>query len=426
MVQRHSFGMLRRFSGILNQCSLRESHHRCSGGRWSLVFALLGAGLIAGITRTTPAAAQQAFQTSVPSVLLMDADSHTVLFEKAADIPEVPASTVKVMTAEVVFHEIAEGRLHLDDQFTVSENAWRTGGALSRGSAMFAALGSNIRVEDLIRGLVIDSGNDAAIVLAEGIAGTEANFVAMMNKRAQELGLNHLSFHNVWGKDDPEQKVTARDMVTLADHVIRAYPDLYKYFGEKDFTWNKIHQLNRNPLLTMGIGVDGLKTGNIDTKSGYAIVASAVQDGQRLILAVYGAKSEKERSEESRKILEWGFRSFESRTIFQSGDTIGTASVYGGAHGSVDLVADGPVRILLPRGTEQRLSGKILYTGPLMAPVEQGVEVARLNIFRGTSLALDLPLKTAESVPVGSLTQRAIDASYEFGVGLFRKYVLKN
>ncbi|HWG05375.1 MAG TPA: D-alanyl-D-alanine carboxypeptidase family protein [Beijerinckiaceae bacterium] len=375
---------------------------------------------------TVSAAAQTGFQTAAPSVLLMDADSHSVLFEKAADDPEVPASTVKVMTAEVVFHEIAEGRLHLDDQFTVSENAWRTGGALSHGSAMFAALGSSIRVDDLIRGLVIDSGNDAAIVLAEGIAGTEANFVAMMNKRAQELGLNHLFFRNVWGRDDPDQRVTARDMVTLADHVIKIYPDLYKYFGEKDFTWNKIHQTNRNPLLPMDIGVDGLKTGNIDAKSGYGIVASAVQNGQRLILALYGAKNEKERSEESRKILDWGFRSFESRALFQAGDTIGTASVFGGAKGSVDLVSDGPVRILLPRGNDLRLSGKIVYTGPLQAPVEKGVEVAHLNIFRGPNLALDLPLKTAEDVAKGSLPQRAMNAGYEWGVDLFRKYVLKN
>jgi D-alanyl-D-alanine carboxypeptidase (penicillin-binding protein 5/6) len=381
--------------------------------------------LISFVLATGPAAAQ-VFQTIAPSMLLMDADSHTVLFEKAADEPETPASTVKVMTAEIVFREIAEGRLHLDDEFTVSENAWRTGGALSRGSAMFAALGSHIRVEDLIRGLVIDSGNDAAIVLAEGIAGTEANFVEMMNKRAGELGLNHLSFRNVWGKDDPGQKVTARDMVMLADHVIRTYPDLYKYFGEKEFTWNKIHQLSRNPLLATDLGVDGLKTGNIDAKSGYGIVASAVQNGQRLILAVYGLRTDKERSEEARKILEWGFRTFESKTIFEAGETIGAAKVYGGSRGSVDLVADGPVRILMQRGSDQRLSGKIVYTGPLLAPVEQGSAVARLNIYRGTTLALDLPLKTAQNVAVGSLPQRAADAGLELGINLFRKYVLKN
>jgi D-alanyl-D-alanine carboxypeptidase (penicillin-binding protein 5/6) len=417
--------MLGRYFGTLEGSALRASRPRRWRGRVTLFAVFAGIGLICGALAAGPAAAQN-FQTSAPSVLLMDADSHSVLFEKGADDPQVPASTVKVMTAEVVFHEIAEGRVHLDDEFTVSENAWRTGGALSRGSAMFAALGSSIRVEDLIRGLVIDSGNDAAIVLAEGIAGTEANFVTMMNKRAHELGLDHLSFRNVWGKDDPDQRVSARDMVMLADHVIRAYPDLYKYFGEKDFTWNKIRQLNRNPLLPMDIGVDGLKTGNIDPKSGFGIVASAVQNGQRLILAMYAVKTEKERSEEARKILDWGFRSFESRLVFRAGETIGAAMVFGGSRRNVDLVADGPVRILLPRGVDQRLSGKILYTGPLVAPVEEGAEVAHLNIYRGTVLALDLPLKTAESVAVGSLPQRAADAGYELSVDLFRKYVLKN
>ena len=424
MARRLGSPTLRRLSGVPTSFTPATLGRR----RWrpgQISCAVACALLIAFVTGTGPAAAQ-VFQTSAPSVLLMDADSHTVLFEKAADDPETPASTVKVMTAEVVFHEIAEGRLHLDDQFTVSENAWRTGGALSHGSAMFAALGSQIRVEDLIRGLVIDSGNDAAIVLAEGIAGTEANFVEMMTKRAGELGLDHLSFRNVWGKDDPGQKVTARDMVMLADHVIGTYPDLYKYFGEKEFTWNKIHQFSRNPLLAMDIGADGLKTGNIDAKSGYGIVGSAVQNGQRLILAMYGLRTDKERSEEARKIFEWGFRTFESKTVFNAGETIGAAKVYGGARGSVDLVADGPVRILMQRGSDQRLSGKIVYTGPLVAPVEQGAEVARLNIYRGTTLALDLPLKTAESVAVGSLPQRAADAGIELGIDLFRKYVLKN
>jgi D-alanyl-D-alanine carboxypeptidase (penicillin-binding protein 5/6) len=425
MARRRGSRTFRRFPGAVIASASRSALRRRCWQRGSLLSAVACALAIAFVLAIEPAAAQ-VFQTIAPSVLLMDADSHTVLFEKAADEPETPASTVKIMTAEIVFREIAEGRLHLDDQFTVSENAWRTGGALSHGSAMFAALGSQIRVEDLIRGLVIDSGNDAAIVLAEGIAGTEANFVGMMNRRAHELGLDHLSFRNVWGKDDPEQKVTARDMVMLADHLIRTYPDLYKYFGEKDFTWNKIHQLNRNPLLPMDIGVDGLKTGDIDPKSGFGIVASAVQNGQRLILAMYGVKTAKERAEEARKILDWGFRTFESEVLFDAGETIGAAKVYGGTQGSVDLVAGGPVRILMPHGTDQRLSGKIVYTGPLVAPVKEGIEVARLEIYRGTTLALDLPLKTAQTVAVGSLPQRAMDAGLELGIDLFRKYVLKN
>ncbi len=177
---------------------------------------------------------------------------------------------------------------------------------------MFAALNSNIRVEDLIRGLVIVSGNDAAIVLAEGLAGSEGAFATHMTARARELGLTHLTFTNPWGEDDPDQRVTARDMADLAAYVIKTYPQYYHYFGEKDFTWNKIKQPNRNPLLTMDIGADGLKTGNIDT-SGYGIVASAVQNGQRLILAIYGAKNAKERETEAMRLFQWGFRFFEVR-----------------------------------------------------------------------------------------------------------------
>ena len=380
--------------------------------------------LVAGLA-VPHAVAQQAFQTSVPSVLLMDAGTRSILFEKNPDAPSVPASSVKVMTAEVVFREMREGRLKLDDEFTVSENAWRTGGAMSSGSKMFAALNSRIRIEDLIRGLVIVSGNDAAIVLAEGIAGTESTFAQRMNERAKDLGLTHMSFRNAWGKDDPGQRVTAREMVALADHIIRTYPEYYRYFGEREFTWSKIKQQNRNPLLAMDLGADGLKTGNIDENSGYGLVASAVQNGQRLILAMYGARSSKERAEEARKILQWGFRSFEMRPVFAAGDTVGSAKLFGGAQSDVPLVTKGDVRILIPRGSGERLSGRIVYTGPIPAPVQEGAELAHLKLFRGNTLAVDVPLQAAESVPVGSLSRRSFDAAWELAQGLFRKYVTK-
>jgi D-alanyl-D-alanine carboxypeptidase (penicillin-binding protein 5/6) len=372
-----------------------------------------------------PAAAfAQTFQTSAPHSILIDSASSSVLFEKDADALVVPASTVKIMTAEMVFHEIALGHLKLDDQFVVSETAWRYGGAPARGSAMFAAPNSQIRVEDLIRGLVIDSGNDAAIALAEGLAGSEGAFATLMTKRARELGLEHSTFTNAWGRGDPDQKVSPREMAALANHVILTYPDLYKYFGEKEFTWNKIKQTNRNPLLTMDLGADGLKTGNID-ESGYGIVASAVQNGQRLILALYGAPTAKERVEEARKVLLWGFRSFDSKTIFQAGETIGNAKVYGGNASEVPLVADKEVRILVPRTATGKFTGRIVYTGPLVAPVEAGQEVARLKIFREKELILDLPLKTAAAVERGALPRRAMDAGLEYATGLFRKFAAK-
>jgi D-alanyl-D-alanine carboxypeptidase (penicillin-binding protein 5/6) len=386
--------------------------------------AFLLAVLLQGPAGGIAAAFAQTIQTSAPHAILIDSATQSVLFEKDADALVVPASTVKVMTAEIVFHEIALGHLKLDDQFLVSESAWRYGGAPSRGSSMFAALNSSIRVEDLIRGLVIVSGNDAAIALAEGIGGSEGAFATLMTKRARELGLEHSTFTNAWGRGDPDQKVSPREMVALANHVILTYPELYKYFGEKDFTWNKIKQVNRNPLLTLDLGADGLKTGNID-ESGYGLVGSAVQNGQRLILALYGCRTAKERVDEARKIFLWGFRSFDSKTIFQAGETIGDAKVYGGSASEVPLIADKEVKILVPRTATGKFNGRIVYTGPLIPPVEAGKEVARLKIFRGTEQILDLPLKTAAAVEQGALPRRAMDAGIEYATGLFRKYVVK-
>ncbi len=371
------------------------------------------------------ARAQATFQTSAPYALLLDAETGSVLFEKSPDTPVTPASTAKIMAAELIFRELKEGRLKLDDEFTVSENAWRTGGAMARGSSMFAALNSRVRIEDLIRGLVVVSGNDAAIILAEGLAGSEQAFADRMTKRAAELGLPHLTFRNAWGKDDPGQKVTAREMAQLAAHIIKTYPEYYSYFGEREFVWSKIKQQNRNPLLGMGLGADGLKTGNIDEASGYGLVGSAVQNDQRLILAIYGLRNAKDRSEEARKILQWGFRSFETKAVLAAGENVGSARLYGGEQMNVSLVTPAAVRVLVPRGATERLSAKIVYQGPVMAPVKDGAELARLKIYRGSALALDAPLVAGEAVALGPLHRRAFDAGLELGQSLFHKYVMK-
>ncbi|MGO8800318.1 MAG: D-alanyl-D-alanine carboxypeptidase family protein [Roseiarcus sp.] len=367
----------------------------------------------------------QSFQTAAPFALLMDYESGAVLFEKNADQLMAPASMAKLMTAEIVFHELREGRLKLDDQFEVSENAWRTGGAPSHGSAMFLAVHSRVRIEDLLRGLTIESGNDAAITLAEGIAGTEDNFTQMMNRRAAELGLTRSTFANSWGRSDPHERVTARELGRLAAHIIADYPDFYRYFGEREFTWNKVRQLNRNPLLTMDVGADGLKTGELPD-SGYGLVGSAVQNGQRLIVVVNGLKTGADRAEEARKLLSWGFRSFDARTLFEAGDIVGQAEVYGGAQGEVALVTEKPVKVFATRGSGERLSAKIIYEGPLAAPVAEGVEVGRLRIWRGQTQVLDAPLKTGGSVATGTLTQRALDAGLELAGGLLRRAFAKN
>ena len=220
----------------------------------------------------------------------MDAESHAVLFEKNADELTAPASMAKTMTAEVVFNEIKNGRLNFDSEFMISENAWRKGGGGSGGSAMFAKVNTNVRLEDLLRGLIVQSGNDAAIAIAEGIAGTEDNFARMMNERAKQIGLTKSTFRNATGYGHPEQKATVRELAKLALYIIETYPDLYKIFGEREFTWNKIRQQNRNPLLFLDIGADGLKTGNID-EAGFGLIGSAVQNDQRLIVVVNGLKT---------------------------------------------------------------------------------------------------------------------------------------
>ena len=375
---------------------------------------------LAGVLCAAPLQAAEPLQTSVPSAILLDAATGSVLFEKAADMPVTPASTVKIMTADLVFEALAAKRLSLTDQFTVSENAWRNGGAPARGSAMFAALHSRVDIENLIRGLVIVSGNDAALILAEGLAGSEGAFATRMTQRARELGLSRSVFTSAWGRADAEQRVTAREMALLSAHVITTFPTYYKYFGERDFTWSKIRQPNRNPLLTMDLGADGLKTGNIDD-SGYGIVGSALQNGQRLILAIYGAKSAKERADEARRILQWGFRSFESRKLFSAGETVGAASVFGGVSGDVALVTKTDVTVLVPRDANERLSGRIVYQGPLQAPVATGADVAHLKIFRGTLEILDRPLTTAADVERGSLPRRALDAGLQYAGDTVRR-----
>ncbi len=382
--------------------------------------ALLSLGALVFAWGVPGVARAQTFQTSAPTAILMDAGSHAVLYEKNADVLTAPASMAKTMAAEVVFNELKSGRLSFDSTFTISENAWRKGGASSGGSSMFAQVHSTIRLEDLLRGLIVQSGNDAAIALAEGIAGTEENFANLMNERARAIGLTKSTFRNATGYGHPEQKVTVRDLAKLAIHIIETYPDLYTFFGEREFTWNKIRQQNRNPLLSMDIGADGLKTGNIE-ESGYGLIGSAVQNGQRLVVVVNGLKNARERANESRKLLDWGFRAFESRELFAEGQVVGEAQVYGGSKRYLPLVSLKPIRVLVPRGDGERVTARIIYTGPLKAPIQKGTEVARLQVNRGEMQALEMPLYASEDIQEGTLSQRALDGLLEFGTGWVRR-----
>lgn len=367
-----------------------------------------------------PAAAQKKddnLQTSVPHAILIEAESGSVLYERAADELVYPASLAKLMTAEVVFNELQQGKITLEDEVIISENAWRTGGAPSRTSSMFAPLNSRVKVNDLLRGIIIQSGNDACIGIAEALAGNEMAFGVKMTNRAREIGLTKSTFTNSTGLHNPGLKVTARELGKLAQHIIRTYPDFYKIYGEREFTYNKIRQYNRNPLL--GWGADGLKTG-FTKESGYGLVASADQNGMRLIVVVMGAKGEKERADEARKLLEWGFRSFEARILFAEGQTVGEAKVFGGEKGYVPLVGSGTIRLMVPRNISEKIVARVTYTGPLPAPVERGRQAGMLKVWRGDTLALEVPLQTGEEVGAGSLSQRAFDAVTESVITLFR------
>ena len=351
--------------------------------------------------------------------ILIDAENGSVLFERNADQLIYPASLAKLMTVEYVLHLIKEGKLKLTDEFPVSENAWRKGGAPSHTSTMFAALNSSVDVDSLLHAVVIQSANDACIILAEGIAGTEAEFAAKLTQRAREIGLAKSTFTNSNGLPDPGTQVTPHELAMLARQIIINYPDFYPIFGQPEFTWNKIKQPNRNPLLPMGIGADGLKTG-FTNEAGYGLVGSAVQNGLRLIAVVNGLKTAKERGEEGRKLLEWGFHNFEMRMLFAKGQTVGAARVYGGATGHVPLVASGPVRIMVPKAGGEKLVARIVYSGPVPAPVKEGTPVGNLRVWRNDALVLETPLKSAASVGKGNISQRAVDAVTELMIGLFR------
>ena len=366
----------------------------------------------------------EGFQTAGTSAALLDPDSNSFLFEKNSDQPFAPASLAKLMVLEYVFNEIRQGHIKLDDEYIISENAWRKGGAPSHGSTMFAAIHSRIKLSDLIQGIVVDSANDACIAIAEALAGNEGSFGAMLTKRGKEIGLENSVFTNSTGLPDPNMHVTARDMAELARHIMQTYPEFYPYFAARDFTWNNIRQENRNPLLSMGIGADGLKTGETPD-SGYSLVGSALQDNLRLIVVLSGARNDKERGDEAKKLLDFGFHGFETKILFAEGQTIGAAKVFGGDSSYVSLSGSGTVSLMMPRNTNDRLTARIVYDGPVPAPVVKGQPIGKLKVWRGDSVALEVPLQAADDVGTGTMSQRAMDGATEMMIGLFRAGVGK-
>jgi D-alanyl-D-alanine carboxypeptidase (penicillin-binding protein 5/6) len=359
------------------------------------------------------------FDGDAPTAILIEASSGAVLFEKNADELRAPSSMMKLMTAEVVFHAIKQGDIKLTDEYHVSENAWRRGGAPAGGSTMFAAIHSRISVDDLLHGAIIQSGNDACIVLAEAMAGNERAFADIMTKRAREIGLARSTFANSNGLPDPGNKMTVRELAALSRHIILTYPEFYRLFGEKEFTWNKIRQPNRNPLLNSLDGADGLKTG-YTKEGGYGMVGSAVQNGVRLIVAINGLEDPEDRASEAKKMLEWGFRNFEARTVFAENQTIGYAKVFGGASRSVPLASHEPVKVMVQKNGNDKLIARVVYSGPVQAPFEAGQRVGVVKVWRGSNVAVETPVFTAEPVGRGSTIRRAFDGVTELAIGLFR------
>jgi len=387
----------------------------------AIVILAIGIGSVALAANNSVQGArkEEVFETGAPTAILIEANSGSVLFEKNADELRAPSSMMKLMTVEVVFDAIKKGQIKLTDEFLISENTWRKGGAPAGGSTMFAAINSRVSVDDLLHGAIIQSGNDSCMALAEGIANNESAFAEKMTARARELGMTRSTFANSNGLPDPGNKMSVRELAVLARHIILTYPEFYKLFGEREFTWNKIRQFNRNPLLTAMEGADGFKTG-YTKEGGYGMVGSAVQNGTRLIVVVNGLESADDRASAAKKLLEWGFRNFEVRTLFAAEQPIGYAKVFGGDSGTVGVAASEPVQVMVQKNGNDKLLARIVYDGPVHAPVTPGQSIGLVKIWRGKEVAVETPVHATNAVSVGSTMRRAMDGAIELVIGMVR------
>ena len=360
-------------------------------------------------------AAQNAeFTIKAKHAIVMDAASGAVLFQYAADELIPPASMSKLMTIAAVFRALKTKQKTLDTEINMSEHAWRTGGAPSRTSAMMVPLNTKTKISELLRGVIVESGNDAAIALGEGLAGNEIAFARMMEAEARRIGLTKSTFRNATGLYNAEHLMTVRELAQLARFLIVEYPEYYPMFSEKNFNYRNHTFINRNPLLFMSIGADGLKTGHL-SQSGYGVVGSAVQDGHRLIIVLSGLATENERREESRKILEWGFHAFGEFKLYEAGEIVGKARVWGGDKLSVPLIGNGEVSVVLPRfPANQKLRAEIIYKGPLKAPVRKGEQVAVLKVTSSSEATSEVPLFAAEDVAPAGKMKRGLDTIYHY------------
>lgn len=342
-------------------------------GRKKLYSSVLTAGLVlAGIGSAA------AIETQARNAILMDYDTGQYLYVKDHEKMVPPASMSKLMTVNMIFEKLKDGSLSLDDTFTVSERAWKLGGAASGGSTMFLKIGEKVRVEDILKGILIQSGNDACIVAAENLAGSEDDFAEMMNKRARELGLNNSSFANSTGLPHPDQKMSVEDLAKLARHIIKEFPEFYHIFSEKYYTHNNITQGNRNPLLYSMPNADGLKTGHTE-EAGFCLTASAKKGERRLIEVMTGMNSNKERSEEAERLMEWGFREFNNYNLLNKGQEIAEIPVVFGNEKEVRLVVPETVKRTLKKSQASKIKMTAVYDKPVKAPVAAGDKLGEVR-----------------------------------------------
>lgn len=373
--------------------------------RTALLFSTVLGAFVA--LTALPARAQTSsspMETIAEYAVLMDAETGDVFFDKNADAPSPPSSMSKLMTIAVVFDALKQGMLTLDDTFPVSKKAWR-----KQGSKMWVMVGTEISVRDLLRGIIIQSGNDACIVIAEGMEGTEEAFAVRMNQLGREIGLTGSTFRNSTGWPDPEHLMTARDLAVLARHLITEYPDLYPFFAETEFEWSDIRQPNRNPLLLMNMGADGLKTGHTDA-GGYGLVGSAVRGKRRVIVVVNGLRSGSARAKESRRLLNVGFREYKSLELFAAESEIGRAQVWMGEKPRVPLMVKDAVKVNIHRRARKDLVVKLAYKGPVEAPIAQGDEIGVLKIEAPGMAPKSVPVYAARDVAKTNLTGRILEA----------------
>lgn len=359
-----------------------------------------------GLALALPAFGQNAgFQTKAPHAVIMDYETGEVLYEKGARAAIAPASMTKIMTADMVFEALKNGTVTPDTEFQVSEEAWRRGGVKSGSSTMFLKVKSSVRVEDLLRGIIIQSGNDACIVVAEGLAGSETEFADQMTARAKAIGLESASFRNSTGWPHPEHKISAFDLAQLARHSIKTYPEYYSIYGEKSFTWNDIKQGNRNPLLGKFTGADGMKTGSTEA-SGYGLVGSAERAGKRRIVVINGLESKSDRADVSLRLMSAAFSQFKIYQLYKSGDVIGDVDVYMGAAEKVKVRIDENVQAGIFRGDRAKISS-IMMSKPAVAPITVGDHIADMIISVPGREDKKIALFAAEDIKAKSLFAKA-------------------